>query len=101
MLFRSDDIAEAGADGFCFEPTNNLEKMVGNYGTSHVIIAGADCRTLTWGSKQDIEDELTSIYKLARKCPGFIFCASNHFPANIPIENGAFYFEKIKELEQR
>jgi len=96
-----DDIAKAGADGFSFEPTNNLEKVVTNYGSSHILIAGSDCRTLTWGTKEDIKNELEWIYGLARKCPGFIFCASNHFPANIPIDNGVFYFNKIKELEKR
>jgi len=96
-----DDIAEAGADGFCLEPMNDMEKLVSGYGSSHIIIGGADCRTLTWGTKEDIENELKYYYGLAKKCPGFVFCTGNHFPANIPLENALFYFEKIKELEYR
>ncbi|MCX7803606.1 MAG: uroporphyrinogen decarboxylase family protein [Planctomycetota bacterium] len=96
-----DDLAGAGTDGFCFEPTNDLKKMVGKFGVTHVLMGGADCRTLTFGSKADIERELRGIFDLARGCPGFVFAAGNHFPANVPLENGLFYFELVAKLSGR
>ena len=96
-----DDLVEAGADGFCFEPTNNLEMMVEKFGQTHVIMGGADCRTLTFGTRADIEKEMTWVYNMARKCPGFVFATGNHFPANIPLEHALYYFELIEQLEKR
>ncbi len=73
ILFTSDgtydmllaELAEAGVDGFCFEPTNDLARLVRDYGTSHALIGGADCRTLTFGATQDIERELTQVFATA------------------------------------
>lgn len=109
ILFTSDgtydmffsDLAEAGVDGFCFEPTNNLARLARDYGTTHALIGGGDCRTLTFGTKQDIEQEVTQVFQNTAQCPGFIFCAGNHLPANIPLENAIFYFELVDKLGQR
>ncbi len=96
-----DDLADAGADGFCFEPTNDLEMMVNKYGHTHVLMGGADCRTLSFGSREDIERELRWVFELARDCPGFVFATGNHLPANIPLENAIFYFELAEQLGKR
>lgn len=95
------DLVDAGADGFCFEPTNDLAMMVREYGNTHVLMGGADCRTLSFGTKQDIERELRWVFDMARDCPGFVFATGNHFPANIPLANALFYFELIEELAKR
>ena len=97
----ADDLAAAGAHGFCFEPTNNLAMLVEKFGQSHVLMGGADCRTLTFGSKEEIEKELTEIFALTRDCPGMIFATGNHLPGNIPLENAIFYFELIERLGRR
>ena len=96
-----DDLVEAGADGFCFEPTNDLEMMVNKYGKTHVLMGGADCRTLSFETEEDIERELRWIFDMARGCPGFIFATGNHFPTNIPLKNALFYFELIEQLGKR
>jgi uroporphyrinogen-III decarboxylase len=96
-----DDIAAAGADGFCFEPTNDLRKLVAQYGQTHVIMGGADCRTLTFGTREEIKRELRDIFTLARDCPGFVFATGNHLPANIPLDNAIRYFELVEELGKR
>ncbi len=96
-----DDLVEAGADGFCFEPTNDFEDMVSKVGKTHVLIGGCDCRTLTFGSKDDVEAEVTRVMELGKPCPGFFFATGNHLPANIPIENLTFYFELVEELGKR
>ena len=96
-----DDIADAGADGFCFEPTNDLKSMVDRFGKTHVLMGGSDCRTLSFGTKADVEKELRWIFDLCADCPGFVFGTGNHFPANIPLENAIYYFDLIEELGMR
>jgi hypothetical protein len=96
-----DDLAAAGADGFCFEPTNDLELLVRKYGKTHVLMGGADCRTLSFGTKDEVERELRWVFDMARECPGFVFATGNHFPANIPLEHALLYFELIETLGVR
>jgi hypothetical protein len=93
-----DDIANAGADGFIFEPMTSLEKAVGKYGKTHVIVSSkVDARTLTFGSKKQIQAEVDTTLKMAFDCPGFIFAVGNHIPSNIPVENALFYFDYLRK----
>lgn len=110
VLFCSDgnfeeffgDIAEAGADGFIFEPMNALEPVVDRFGKTHVIIGSkVDCRTLTFGTKAGIKAEIDATLKLAAQCPGFFFAVGNHIPSNVPVENGLFYFDYLSKHWQR
>ena len=97
-----DDIAAAGADGFIFEPSNNLNIIVEKYGKTHVIVGSkVDCRTLTFGTKEKIKAELDDTLKLARSCPGFIFAVGNHIPSNVPVDNALFYFDYLRRNWQR
>jgi len=93
-----DDIVRAGADGFIFEPMNPLEPFVGKYGQTHVIVGSkVDCRTMTFGTKEQIKAEIDATLALALKCPGFIFAVGNHIPSNVPVENGLFYFDYLSK----
>jgi uroporphyrinogen-III decarboxylase len=93
-----DDIARAGADGFIFEPVVPLEKVVEKYGQTHVIMGSKlDCRTLTFGTREQIQAEIDATLPLARKCPGFFFAVGNHIPSNVPVENAMFYIEYLKQ----
>lgn len=93
-----DDVANAGVDGFIFEPLTSLETVVKKYGQTHVIVSSkVDCRTLTFGTRAEIQGEIDATLKLARNCPGFIFAVGNHLPSNIPLENALFYFDYLKE----
>jgi len=97
-----DDIARAGADGFIFEPVVPLEKVVEKYGQTHVIMGSKlDCRTLTFGTREQIQAEIDATLPLARKCPGFFFAVGNHIPSNVPVENAMFYIEYLKRNWQR
>lgn len=97
-----DDIAAAGADGFIFEPTTDLNAVIERYGKSHVIVGSkVDCRTLTFGSKEQIKTEVDATLKLVRHCPGFIFAVGNHIPSNVPLEKALFYFEYLRKNWQR
>ncbi|HUT16232.1 MAG TPA: uroporphyrinogen decarboxylase family protein, partial [Anaerolineae bacterium] len=93
-----DDIVEAGADGLCFEPMLPLEPVVARYGQTHCIIGSkVDARTLTFGSKEEIRAEIDATLPLAMGCPGFMFAVGNHIPSNVPVENGLFYMEYLRE----
>lgn len=96
-----DDIIDAGADGFIFEPSNNLELFVQKAGKTHVLMGGTDCRTLSFGTQEDVEQELRWVYGLAQECPGFFMATGNHFPANIPLDNALLYLDLIKQLGKR
>ena len=82
-----DDIAAAGADGFIFEPTTDLDYVAARYGRTHAIIGNADCRILTFGSREDIDREVARCMDAGRDCPGFFFAVGNHIPPNVPIDN--------------
>lgn len=93
-----DDIAAAGADGFIFEPMTDLDQMVAKYGKTHVIVSSkVDCRTLTFGTKAQIQAEIDASLKLARNCSGFMFAVGNHIPCNVPIENALFYMDYLRK----
>ena len=96
-----DDIAEAGADGFIFEPMTSLEYVAEKYGKTHVIVGNADCRPMTWGTKEDIRKEVERCMNAAKHCPGFVMAVGNHIPANVPKENAYYYFDLVRELGQR
>ncbi len=92
------DIVEAGADALCFEPMVPLKPLVEQFGRTHVLMgSNVDARTLTFGSKEQIQAEIDSTLALAKDCPGFMFAVGNHIPANIPLENALFYFDYLKQ----
>lgn len=97
-----DDIVEAGADGFIFEPMTDLEPIVEKYGKTHVIMGSkVDCRTLTFGSADEIRAEVRATIPLAMQCPGFVFAVGNHIPSNVPVDNALVYFDELKKLWKR
>lgn len=92
VLFCSDgkvdmfleDIAACGADGFIFEPCNDLEPIVKTFG-GHYMLAGSqvDCRTMTFGSWDQVKAEIDATLALTRGLPGHMFAVGNHIPANV------------------
>ena len=93
-----DDIADAGADGFIFEPMTSLEVATERYGKTHLIMASkVDCRTLTFGGREAIAAEIDATMALARQCAGFIFAVGNHIPSNVPVDNGLFYMDYLRQ----
>ncbi|MGQ9609769.1 MAG: uroporphyrinogen decarboxylase family protein [bacterium] len=96
-----DDIAAAGADGFVFEPLTDLELVCKKYGKTHVIMGNADCRILTFGSKEDVYKEVKRCIDLGKDCPGYFFAVGNHIPPNVPIENAEACMEAYFEMRKR
>lgn len=91
-----DDIAAAGADGFIFEPLTSLDYVVEKYGKTHSIFGSkVDCRTLTFGTPEQIKHEIDETLKIAKDCPGFFHAVGNHIPSNVPVDNGLYYFEYL------
>ena len=92
-----DDIAEAGAHGFIFEPMVSLDAAIERYGQTHVIVGSkVDCRTLTFDSKDAIRAQVDATLESAMRCPGFIFAVGNHIPSNVPLDNAQFYIEYLR-----
>ena len=97
-----DDIAEAGPDGFIFEPMVSLDTVVKRYGHTHCIVGSkSDCRTLTFGTQDDIRREIDATIELAFDCPGFMYAVGNHIPSNVPIDNALYYFDYLSKNWKR
>ncbi|NQU39265.1 MAG: hypothetical protein HQ523_04865 [Lentisphaerae bacterium] len=93
VLFCSDarfdmfmgDVAEAGADGFIFEPVNDFGWVVENFGQTHCLVGSAvDCRDMTFGSWDQVKATMDRTMELAARCKGLVWACGNHLPANIP-----------------
>jgi uroporphyrinogen-III decarboxylase len=96
-----DDLAEAGCDGFLFEPYTSLEHIVERYGQTKVIIGNVDTRILTFGDADKIRAEVKRCADLGRECPGYFFAVGNHIPYNVPIASIECYLEAIHEMGKR
>jgi len=96
-----DDLADAGADGFIFEPLTSLEYVVERYGRTKAIIGNADTRILTFGNRDDIRREVKRCTDLVRDCPGFFMAVGNHMPPNIPLDNALYYLDCVRERSAR
>jgi len=94
------DVAEAGADGFLFEPSTSLDEIVAHYGKTKVIMGNADCREIAAG-KERIEAEVDRCVKLGKGCPGYFMIASNHLAADVPEENIEYYLHYFNKVRRR
>ena len=93
VLFCSDgnflefaaDVAEAGADGFIFEPCMDFGEMVRSFGKTHCLVGSfVDCRDLTFGKWKKVKADIDRTFNHLKDCKGAIFAVGNHLPPNIP-----------------
>lgn len=96
-----DDVADAGADGFLFEPVTSLDYIVEKYGKTKIIMGNADCRVMQFGTKEEIYKEVKRCTDIGKQCPGYFMLASNHLPNGIPMDNLEYYFEAFEKLRNR
>jgi hypothetical protein len=96
-----DDLADAGAEGFIFEPLTSLERLVEGYGQTHVIMGNIDSRILQFGKPEAIRAEVRRCADAGRDCPGFFFAVGNHIPYTVPIPSVECYLEAIGEYGAR
>jgi len=109
ILFTSDgmytdfiaDIAACGVNGFVMEPTTDMEYVARKFGNTHCFIGNADCRILTFGTKEDIKKEVKRCMNIGKKYPGFFMAVGNHIPSNVPVENAIYYNECYEEMAYR
>jgi len=95
------DIAEAGADGFVFDPMVDMEYMVKEFGKTHVLMGGVDCRIMTFGTEEETRAAVREALDLGRDCPGYFFSVSNQIPENIPIQNVVACMDEYFKLRDR
>lgn len=104
VLFCSDgnfmefagDVAEAGADGFIFEPCNDFNFMVDNFGkTSCLIGSFVDCRDLVLENWEQVKQDIDRTFQRFSDCKGAIVAVGNHLSPNIPEAMLDHYFEEI------
>lgn len=97
-----EDVAAAGADGFIFEPVTPFDVVTEKFGRTHVIVgSNVDCRTLTFGTRQQIQSEIDSSLAAGRDCPGWVCAVGNHIAPNVPVDNALFYFDYLSSNWQR
>ena len=97
----ADDIAACGVNAFVMEPTTDMALIARKYGRTHAFVGNADCRALTFGTREDIRREVERCFEIGRDCPGFIMAVGNHIPPNVPVENALYYNECYEELAAR
>lgn len=91
-----DDLAEAGADGFIFEPMVDFGMMVDRFGQSHCLVGSfVDCRDLTFGHREEVRSALDRTFEKLAHCRGAILAVGNHLPPNISEAMLDEYFENL------
>lgn len=104
VLFCSDgnftdfavDLAEAGADGFIFEPCMDFGHMVDRFGRTHCLVGSyVDCRDLTFAKWDKVKADVERTLERLANCKGAILAVGNHLPVNIPEEMLDKYFEYL------
>jgi hypothetical protein len=105
VLFCSDglfdmfveDLAEAGADGFIFEPCNRFGAMAERVGKSKALVGSCvDCRDLSFGTWETVRETIDETLRIARQCAGVILAVGNHMPSNIPDSMMDRFIEHVK-----
>jgi hypothetical protein len=80
-----DDLAEAGADGFIFEPYIDFGMMAAKFDSSHCLVGSfVDCRDLTFRNWDKVRDDIDKTFDTLKNCRGAILACGNHLPPNIP-----------------
>ena len=91
-----DDLAEAGADGFIFEPCVDFGMMAERFGSSHCLVGSyVDCRDLTFGDRDKVERDVDLTFAALEKCRGAIVAVGNHLPPNIPGSMLDLYYDRV------
>ena len=97
-----DDLAACGADGFIFEPSNDLDAIVRRFGKTHCLVGSkVDCRTMALKPWEAVKTEMDATLALAKGCPGFMWAVGNHIPANVSDDMCDRYMNYLRENWKR
>ena len=83
------------------EPCTDMAYIAKHYGKTHAFVGNADCRILTYGTKEEIRREVERCVTIGKECPGFFIAVGNHIPANVPVENALYYNQVFESLRER
>jgi len=98
----ADDLAQAGADGFMFEPFVDFGMMAERFGQSHCLVGSfVDCRDLTFRNWDKASADLQRTFEALEKCRGAVLAVGNHLPPNIPSDMLDSYYGQLLPRLQR
>jgi hypothetical protein len=96
FLALAKDVAEAGADGFIFEPCMDFGVMAKEFGHTHCLVGSfADCRDLAFGKWERVKESLDRTFETLAGCRGAIVAVGNHLAPDIPAEMMDKYFDYL------
>lgn len=109
ILFTSDgtideffpDIVGLGVDSVVMEPSSNMALFAERYGDRVGFVGGMDCRTLAYGTPEEIGREMVRVMAYGKRCPGFILAVGNHLPGDVPVERALLYNDWYERLAAR
>ncbi len=109
VMFTSDgkidafyaDIVALNVDSVVMEPCNDMERFGELYGDRVGFVGGVDCRTLCYGTLDEIRFEVERAMRWGRKYPGFMLAVGNHLPADVPVERALYYNGLYESLARR
>ena len=96
-----DDIVRMNVDSVVMEPCCDMERFAATYGDRVGFVGGVDCRTLTYGSYDEIRFEVERAMGWGRRYPGFMLAVGNHLPADVPVERALYYNDLYEKLAYR
>ncbi|RKX35164.1 MAG: hypothetical protein DRP71_04630 [Verrucomicrobia bacterium] len=92
-----DNLVEAGADGFIFEPCMDFGRMVERYGRTHCLAGSyVDCRDLAAGKWEVVSNAIDRTFEALKGARGALFAVGNHLAPNIPDEILMRYFDSVR-----
>lgn len=96
------DVVEAGADALIFEPMNDFDFMVDNFGQNTCLVGSfVDCIDLTFDNWDKVQNDIDRTFDRLRDCKGAIVSVGNHLPANINRKSLEQYFQLLGQHLQR
>ncbi|MBS7648467.1 hypothetical protein KEJ17_02325, partial [Candidatus Bathyarchaeota archaeon] len=90
-------ILQARPDASTTDECSNLNSIAEKHGNDKVIIGGIDIGKLTYGTTNDVINEVKRCLKTAGSCPGYFINVSGSIPDNVPIMNLETYFKAVKK----
>ena len=96
-----DDLTAIGADGFIVNESMDLPFFIKKFGGSKVILGNMDTRLLTFGTPEQIKEEVLRCFSQAGNCPGYFLKTVGDIPHNVPLSNVEAYFETCRKYRNR
>jgi uroporphyrinogen decarboxylase len=66
----------------------DIGEMKAQFGQHLTLLGNIDCgQTMTFGSEEEIVDEVKRILRVAAPGGGYVFASSNSYHGHVPLEN--------------